>query len=101
MLRQSIVLLSAAMLASVAGCSRSGVPQPGDVVSPEVIRTIQWTAGESSDIWAALAATNEAGESRQLGFAASPINNPLATVVFYGADGETVGEDEVELTERC
>ena len=36
-----------------------------------------------------------------MSFAASPVKNPVATVVFYDADGATVGHDEVELTERC
>ena len=100
-MRQPIVFLSAAMLISVAGCGHSGFPQPGDVVFPNIVRNIHWTAGKSGEVWAELSAKDESGQSRRLSFAASPVKNPVATVVFYDADGATVGHDEVELTERC
>ena len=93
--------LGAASLALMLGCSQSGYPQPGEIVVPKLSRSINWTAGKNGGVWATLTAQNQSGEVRRLSFAASPMVNPVATVVFYGAEGSLVGEDEVELTERC
>ncbi len=100
-MRQTRVYFLAAMLILVAGCGYSGLPQSGDVVSPAIVQGINWTAGKHGEIWAELSARDALGNSRRLGFAASPVNNPVANVVFYGADGKSVGQDQVELTERC
>ena len=84
----------------LVGCSQ-GLPGPGDTVAPRLTQPINWTAGEMGELWVDLAATNASGNSRRLSFAASPVENPIATVAFFDGQGSLVGEEEVELSQRC
>lgn len=88
----------------LTGClelGNSGLPEPGDVVSPRLVREIQWAPGEEGELWVDLSATNAAGRTRSLSFAASPQTNPVAHVRFYNAEGNDVASREVELSVRC
>ena len=95
------LLCVTAVLATLVGCNTNGLPGPGDIVSPNLVRPVNWTAGKSGEVWAELSAKSKSGVERRLSFAASPVNNPIASVVFYNAEGDTIGGDEVELSQRC
>ena len=85
----------------LVGCGTSSLPMPGDVVAPRLVESVIWQPGGETNLFVELAATNKAGESRRLGFAASPTHNPVATVVFYDEIGEQIGNRVVELSQRC
>ena len=84
----------------LTGCSQ-GLPRPGDAVAPRLTQPVNWTAGEKGELWVDLAATDASGIARRLSFAASPVENPIVTVTFYDGQGGLVGEEEVELSQRC
>ena len=85
----------------LAGCGQGDMPLPGDVVAPRLTEAVAWNAGGETNLFVELAATNDAGESRRLGFAASPVNNPVASVVFYDEAGGQICSEKVELSQRC
>ena len=87
----------------VCGCflSSSQLPRAGDTVAPRLARPLTLKAGKVSEIWVDLTATNASGTSRRLGFSASPTDDPVATLTFFDAEGKTLGEEEVRLSERC
>ena len=85
----------------LVGCGRSSLPLPGDIVAPRLFLPVTWNAGDEVDLWVELAATNKAGNSRRLGFAASPSKNPIANVVFYDETGGQIRSKKVELSQRC
>ena len=95
LLTGSVVLLSGCM------ANFSQLPQAGDTVAPRLARPLTLKAGDVSEIWVDLAATNASGAMRRLGFAASPNHVPVATLTFFDAQGEMLGEQEVALSERC
>ena len=96
-----VVLLSLGLLILVGCFSGNRLPGPGDTVAPRIVQPINWLAGEMGEIYVDLSAKNEGGNVRQLGFAASPVENPVASVVFYDATGAVVAEEDVELSQRC
>ena len=79
----------------------SGLPQPGDKVSPRLVQEIEWTPGQQGPLWVELAATSESGKTRRLGFQASPKENPIALVRFYDSANDLIRPLEVELSQRC
>ena len=89
------------MLLLLAGCSSQVFPRPGDTVSPRLAQPVKWTAGKMGELWVDLAATSESGSTRRLGFSASPTENPIASVAFFDAGGALIGEEKVELSQRC
>ena len=89
-----------AVLLLLVGCGQ-GLPRPGDTVAPRIVQPVNWTAGEETELFVELAATNESGRIRRLTFAASPNENPVASFVFYDTHGEVIGREEVELSTRC
>ncbi len=93
------ILMSVAILA--VGCSSSGLPQPGDTVSPRIVNKLQWEPGNKVDLRVELSAKETSGNSRQLSFRASPKKNPVARVHFYDATGAKIKSQDVELSIRC
>ena len=73
-----VVLLSLGLLILVGCFSGNRLPGPGDTVAPRIVQPINWLAGEMGEIYVDLSAKNEGGNVRQLGFAASPVENPQA-----------------------
>ena len=102
--RLLIVILGGFAIVCVARSlylANTGLPQAGDTVIPRLVREVDWEPGQDGELWVELAATNEAGRTRRLSFAASPTRNPIAHVRFYDANGEAVESCEVEISQRC
>ena len=98
------VPLLVAVMTLAAGCgeqSLPSLPQPGDTVSPRIVGTGQWKPGGNVNLRVVLEATDEMGNSRQLGFEASPKINPVAEVQFLDGGDQIVESIEVELSKRC
>jgi hypothetical protein len=91
------VIMSAA---AAGGCSDTGAPRPGEVVTPQLVLPETWKAGRTADIAVRLQAQN-ASSTRSLGFNGIPENShPLATVTFYR--GEVADTPlELALSHRC
>jgi len=94
-------VLSVAVVCMAAGCSDSGMPGPGDTVSPRIVDPLNWSAGQTGMLRVELHAKNKTGQLRRLGFAVSPTTNPVAQVQFFDADGQAIELLDVELSKRC
>ena len=94
-------ILSVAVVFLTAGCGNPSLPQPGDTVSPRIVSIGIWEAGQAGMLRVELHATDEAGDSRRLGFEASPDVDPVAHVQFFDAGGIVIESLDVELSKRC
>jgi hypothetical protein len=70
-------------------------------VQPGLTQKIDWKAGERGSLWVDLRATNSAGQARRLGFNASPVQNPVASIQFFDQANQPLDQLVIELTERC
>ena len=94
-------ILSVAVVFLTAGCGDLSLLQPGDTVSPRIASIGHWEAGQVGMLRVELYATDGAGNSRRLGFGASPDIDPVAHVQFFDAGGKAIESLNVELSTRC
>ncbi|HLJ96985.1 MAG TPA: hypothetical protein VKU02_27725 [Gemmataceae bacterium] len=98
--------LGLAVLVIVAGFlvrdSRSGLPQPGDTVTPHLESPIHWTSGTVGELGVRLYADAADGKRRcVLDFnAISWETSPVANIAFY-QDDQPLHSLEVALSHRC
>ena len=78
-----------------------GLPQPGDTIHPRLVQDVEWKPGEEGELWVELAASSKSGEIRRLSFAATPRKNPTAQIQYFADDGQLLGSELVEISQRC